>query len=321
MVLEQTQNRPVRSITPKPAGRGRGLLACGAASALWGTGFFFGKLAMREMSVSHMVFYRFFFASVALLPLLLLHRPVFTLAEWISLTLTALFGVPLQFLIQFHGLALTSLSHAALMVGTMPAIMAVGAAVFLHERLRIRGWLAILGSTLGACLIASGGTSQGSGAEHSSLRGDALIVFSLMLSLVWVLSSLRLTRLHSPLLIGAWTIVLGTVMTAAWTFPRAGLPPIHNISRTAWFALVASGLLCTAATTLLWNWGLTKAPASEAGVMLNMEPIVGSTLGMVLFGDRLGLSGWVGGAMILTCATLVSLQPATAKLPLPGLPE
>ena len=84
---------------------------------------------------------------------------------------------------------------------------------------------------------------------------------------------------------------------------------------------MASGLLCTAATTLLWNWGLTKAPASEAGVMLNMEPIVGSTLGMVLFGDRLGLSGWVGGAMILTCATLVSLQPATAKLPLPGLPE
>lgn len=40
--------------------------------------------------------------------------------------------------------------------------------------------------------------------------------------------------------------------------------PIHHISAKAWLALIGSGVLCTAATTLLWNWGLTQVPASQA---------------------------------------------------------
>ena len=36
--------------------------ACALAGCLWGTGFYFGRLAMNEMSVEYMVLYRFFFA-------------------------------------------------------------------------------------------------------------------------------------------------------------------------------------------------------------------------------------------------------------------
>src|SRR5271154_6030501 len=45
--------------------------ACAMAGCLWGTGFFFGKLALREMSVGHMVLYRFLFASLGMLPIVL----------------------------------------------------------------------------------------------------------------------------------------------------------------------------------------------------------------------------------------------------------
>ena len=36
----------------------------------WGCGFFFGKIALEEMSFAHMVLYRFLFAMLVLLPLL-----------------------------------------------------------------------------------------------------------------------------------------------------------------------------------------------------------------------------------------------------------
>ena len=36
--------------------------ACALAGSLWGTGFYFGRLALNEMSVEHMVLYRFLFA-------------------------------------------------------------------------------------------------------------------------------------------------------------------------------------------------------------------------------------------------------------------
>jgi len=79
-----------------------GFLAAALASSFWGCGFFFGKIALAEMGVGAMVFYRFAFATVGLLPLLLMHRPKFSAAEWRTLLLCSFLGVPAQFLIQFR---------------------------------------------------------------------------------------------------------------------------------------------------------------------------------------------------------------------------
>ena len=139
-----------------PKNRTLGFAACALASSLWGCGFFFGKIALAEMNVGAMVLYRFLFAVLALVPLLITHRPTFNRREWRTLLLCAFLGIPLQFLIQFSGLDRTTVSHASLMVGTMPVILAVGATLFAHERMDATGWLALIASTLGAALIALG---------------------------------------------------------------------------------------------------------------------------------------------------------------------
>src|SRR5476651_1766628 len=136
-----------------------GFAACFLASSLWGCGFFFGKIALNEMDPGAMVFYRFAFACVVLVPLLFTHRPHFNRREWGLLLFASFLGVPVQFLLQFEGLKLTTVSHASLMVGMMPVILAVGAAVWAHERMDLIGWIALFGSTTGAALIALGGHS------------------------------------------------------------------------------------------------------------------------------------------------------------------
>jgi len=52
--------------------------ACALAGTLWGTGFYFGRLALNEMSVEHMVLYRFLFASLGMLPAALFNRVRFS---------------------------------------------------------------------------------------------------------------------------------------------------------------------------------------------------------------------------------------------------
>ena len=94
--------------------------ACALAGCLWGTGFFFGKIALAEMSGGHMVLYRFLFACPPLF--FLLRRPGFTRRDWSLLLLASFLGIPVQYLMQFQGLSMTTVSHAALMVGTMPVI-------------------------------------------------------------------------------------------------------------------------------------------------------------------------------------------------------
>jgi drug/metabolite transporter (DMT)-like permease len=278
--------------------------SCALAGCFWGTGFFFGKIALTELSVGHMVFYRFLFACLGMAPML--RVPHFNKKDWLLLLISAFLGIPLQFLIQFYGLSLTTVSHAALMVGTMPVILAVGATIFTHERLDWKGWLALAGSTSGVTLITLSGTRHQHSAHGPSFYGDMLIVFSLLIALGWVLLNRELMHRHSPMTVTAYTILTGTVMLVLWIFPVDGLPPIHNLSAKVWIACAAGGLLCTSAATFLWNWGIHHVPASRAGVFLNIEPALGSILGVELLGDKLGPAAWIGGALILTAAIVLT---------------
>jgi len=295
-----------------------GFASCALASSLWGCGFFFGKIALAEMGVGAMVLYRFLFATLVLIPLLFTHRPGFNRGEWGTLMLCAFLGIPLQFLIQFSGLALTTVSHASLMVGTMPVILAVGATLFAHERMDRTGWFALAVSTIGAALIAlgAGEASARHAATHfgppaPTIAGDLLVVLSLVIALGWVLLNKRLMERHSAIVVSAYGTASGTVMLLLCVPLIYGLPPIAHVSLKAWLALAASGILCTAATTLLWNWGMTQVPASQAGVLLNMEPLIGSLLGVFILHESLGPSARIGGILILAAALVITTRSRT----------
>lgn len=293
-----------------PKNRTLGFASCALASSLWGCGFYFGKIALFEMGVGSMVLYRFLFATLALSPLLFTHKPSFNRREWSTLLLCAFLGIPLQFLIQFSGLSLTTVSHASLMVGTMPVFLAVAATLFAHERMDATGWFALAVSTIGAALIALG-ARHATGSNSPTLIGDLLVVVSLIIALGWVLLNKHLMERHSPIVVSAYGTTCGTAMLLLIVPFLYGPLPVHHVSLRAWLALAASGLLCTAATTLLWNWGMTQVPASQAGVLLNMEPLIGSILGVFLLHESLGPSARIGGGLILAAAILITTRSRT----------
>jgi len=296
------------SVGPRSAAmtRALGYGACALAGCLWGTGFYFGKIALTELPVGHMVLYRFLFACVGLLPVV--RWPRFSRRAWAWLLAASFVGIPVQFLVQFYGLSMTTVSHASLMVGTMPVILAVGAWLFAGEKLDWKGWLALAGSTSGVALIVLGGRHGAAGGQGPSLAGDLLVVLAMVFALGWILVNQKLMREgHSPLSVTVWGLLTGTAMLAVWVVWRQGVPPVHGLSGQVWFALAASGLACTAATTLLWNWGIHHVPASRAGVFLNIEPALGSILGVELLGDRLGPGAWLGGALIITAAVVLTM--------------
>ncbi len=291
--------------------RSLGFVACALAATLWGTGFYFGKIALRELSVGHMVLYRFLFGAAPMVFVRLgqRDRQPYNRGDRTALLVAAFFGVPVLFLIEFKGLAMTTLAHAALMIGTMPVLVAGGAAIFLHERLDRKGWFALAGSTSGAALIAFSHSHSTEGS--ASLVGDLLIMGASLLALAWILSSKHLLARHTPLIVSSDTILAGTAMLIVWVWLQYGPPPVHGISLPVWLSLAAGGLLCTTSTTLLWNWSLTQVPASEAGVFLNLEPIIGSALSLWLFQERLGWQAWFGGTLILVSAIVLTTQSNT----------
>jgi drug/metabolite transporter (DMT)-like permease len=290
----------------KQRGRFIPILALTTAGCLWGTGFFFGKLALDEMPVAMMVLFRFGFACAGLLPVIFFGHSRFNGKEWGWVLAASVLGVPVQYLVQFKGLSLTTVSHASLMVGTLPMLLAIAAVSFSGEQLHSGGWMALAASTVGAGLIALS-SKNASGTAHASMRGDLLVVFSMFAAIAWILISKRLMRQHSPMIVTASVYWIGTMFLAAVVVIASGVPSVHYSTR-AWVAVAEQGLLATASTTLLWNWGLKRIPASQAGIFVNLEPLVGAILGVWLLHENLGITALAGGVLIVGGAVYFSLK-------------
>jgi drug/metabolite transporter (DMT)-like permease len=190
-------------------------------------------------------------------------------------------------LVQFAGLRLTTVSHASLIVGTLPMLLA-SSALFLHERLKVVESRALLGSGLGALLIALSKTNVITGPQPTS-RGDLLVFISMLAAVVSILITKRLMERYDSLQITASMIVLGTIFLVSWVM--LSQPWRFRFSPETWTALAAQGLFATAGAYLLWNWGLARVPASRAGVFLNLEPLTGALLGVFVLHETLGIKG------------------------------
>jgi drug/metabolite transporter (DMT)-like permease len=273
------------------------------AGCLWGTGFLFGKIAFAEMNVSENVGYRFIFGSLALLPVLW-HRPVRLRDRhaWLMLLAASIIGVPVQFLLQFKGLQLTTVSHASLIVGTLPVLLALSSAVLFKEKLKPYEYGLMLLSAAGAILIAV--SKKSATGPQPTLQGDLLVFVSMFAALVMILISKRLISEYGSLEVTAAMITIGTAVLLVWI--EATGPMRFHFSMRIWLAVVAQGILATTGAYVFWNWGLARVPAARAGVFLNLEPLVGTLLGLMILDERLGGVGIVGGVLILISAAYFS---------------
>jgi drug/metabolite transporter (DMT)-like permease len=276
------------------------------AGSLWGTGFLLGKIAMVEMTVAENVAFRFITGTLVLSPILIRRWTSYPGKDLAMLLLVSILGIPVQFLIQFKGLQLTTVSHASLIVGVLPVLIAISSAIFLKERLRYFEWGVLGLSVLGPIFIAF--SRRGSSADsRANTRGDLLVLVSMFAAVAMILCSKRLIPTHGALPVTAASIIMGTISLLIWV--ELTQPLRFHFSRAAWGGAIGQGVLATAGAYLFWNWGLSHMPASRAGVFLNLEPVVGSVLGITILHEHLGKMAVFGGLLIIAAAVYFSLRP------------
>ncbi len=290
-----TPPAPTRPITTN---KNLAFIALILAGVFWGGGFPLGKLALRQVNAADLVLLRFAFAALVALPFAL--RRAEARALFRSPTVLAcglIYG--LAFLVQFEGLSYTNVSLAALLVGAMPALIAI-AARLLGEPVSRLSWAGVIAASAGAALIAGrpgpGGTPLGIG----------LSLVALLLFLSWLLVLRRAPKAPTLLAMPAATVIIA----AATLLPTALLlhgPPKLNLSPLTWTAIACQGVVCTFLATAAWQYGATRVGNAVAGVFVNIEPLMGSVLGVTLFGDHLTAGLVVGGLSIIAGSVVVVL--------------
>ena len=265
-------------------------VALAFAGIFWGLGFPTGKLILSEMDAAHMVLLRFAVAAIVAAPFALRRPEARALFKSpVVLLAGVLYGV--AFMVQFEGLAHVSVTVAALLVGAMPALIAVSAKL-LGEKVSRLSWAGVAAATLGAAVIA--GKPDGA----SSPWGVALSIGALFLFLAWLLTLRKAPPAPNAMAIPAVSIIVAAFTVLPIAFVMHGAPKL-DLSAPVWLAVVAQGVLATLLATAAWQYGASKVGAASAGVFINIEPLIGAACGVLLFGDHLTAALFAGGLLII----------------------
>jgi drug/metabolite transporter (DMT)-like permease len=270
------------------------LLVC----VIWGVNFSVMKLAIVEIPPLPFTAVRFTLASVLLwLVLRVAEGPApLAPAAMRRLVLLGVVGNTLYQLAFILGLAHTTATNSALIVATVPTVVAVIAGAKGLERVTGRMWAGIVLGTLGVVLVIAA-----SGIEFSvnTLYGDLLTVLAVLCWAGYTVGLRRLPAEVSPLRVTTITSIAGTPGLVL-----AGLPGIVRLDWTAipamaWAGLAYATLLSLVVAYILWNRSVQAVGGTRTAIYMCLTPLVAAVAAWAMLGEQARPSQAVGAILII----------------------
>lgn len=202
----------------------------------------------------------------------------------------------------FTAVTLSGIAVTALVaICSAPLMIAVMAPAVLGERLGGRIRLALGLGVIGTALLIA--VPGGSLDLSPRFVGGALLALAagLAYALYVVLTKATLARV-APLPLTALTFTAGAVLLTPAVFWIEA--PLRQLA-LGWPWLLYLGAVATAGAYAVYSMGLRWVPASVAGVATLLEPLTATLLGVLLFGERLGVAGILGALLLFSALGLL----------------
>ncbi len=284
--------------------RSPALFALAAAGVLWGLTVPLSKLALDWLGPGWLTVGRF---AVAAPLLALVARGRLARAFTPAILAWGALGYGAVILVQNAGIERTSVSHAALIVGVVPALVALFTAAAGRGSAGRAAWLGFALAAAGVGLVA------GAGGGQSTAAGDALVLASVALSAGYVVAQPRLLAGRDPMAVTAVQLAAGglAALPAAILFEGA---PSAPLSPEPWIAVLVLASAGTLLPFTLFAFGQSRVVPELAGAFMNLEPLVGALAGALAFGDAFGWPQLLGGIVLLAGIAL-SARPGRGRAP------
>jgi drug/metabolite transporter (DMT)-like permease len=270
------------------------LLVC----LIWGVNFSVMKLAIAEIPPLPFTAVRFALASLLLwLVLRAVEGPVRLAPEVMRrLVVLGVVGNTLYQLAFILGLAHTTATNSALIVATVPTVVAVMAGARGLERVTKRMWSGIALGTLGVVLVIA---ASGIEFSASTLRGDLLTLLGVF---CWAGYTVGLRGLPA----GVSSLRVTTVTSIAGTpgLVLAGLPGLLRIEwtavpPTAWAGLAYATILSLVVAYILWNRSVQTVGGTRTAIYMCVTPLVAAVAAWAMLGEQARPTQAVGAILII----------------------
>jgi drug/metabolite transporter (DMT)-like permease len=194
------------------------------------------------------------------------------------------------------GLRLTTALEGGLVLATLPAVVAIGSALWLRERLPARQWLAagLAGCGMAAITLARLGGAGGGG----SALGNLLVFAGVCGEAAYVLLAKRIAGTVPVVMASLWMQVFSAAVLLPFALPGIGATAMLAADPGLAALLVFHGLTASALCLLLWYAGLRRVPAAVAGVFAGFLPVTAALTAVVVLGERFGSVHAIGFALM-----------------------
>ncbi|WP_069861594.1 DMT family transporter [Pseudomonas citronellolis] len=278
------------------------------AMALWGSSFIALKLAFAEWPAMWVIFARMAIGSLIFLAAWRWRgRMDYRAGDWKYLVGLAVCEPCLYFVCESFALQYTSAAQAGMITALLPLLVAVGAFLLLHERIARNTWAGFALAVLGALWLTLAGEPD----RHAPqpLLGNFFELLAMVCATGYTLLLKHLSARYSPFILTAMQAFIGSVFFLPLAAFSSGVPPAP--SGQGLFALVYLGSVVTVGAYGLYNFGVSRLPASQATGFINLIPVFTLVFAWLLLGERLNGQQLLAAGLVFAGVALSQWRSAT----------
>jgi drug/metabolite transporter (DMT)-like permease len=283
---------------------------------VWGGTWVAARVVVQDVSPLAAACWRFLFASVSLLALVVLHRghlPAISRRQVLQVIALGTSGIFLYNICFLIGMQTMAAGRGALVVALNPVMVTLGAWWLLDE---VMSPAKALGSAIAltGCLTVIGNGSPLAPLAGEIGFGEWLILGCAVLWAAYTLIGRSTMRQLSPLVATAYASVAGWLMLLATTLASdpASLLPTYPLR--AWTAIAFLGLLGTTLGFTWFNQAVKTIGATRASVFINLVPVAAVLQGAWLLDERLTPAVLLGGLLVLAGVGLTQRAATTTSM-------
>lgn len=283
-------------------GKLRGVLLVALSAACFGLMPIFAKMAYAAGTSPYtLLFLRFLVAAALMFPLLFWRKvPLPSKQEMLTLFLLGAVGYVSHSFCYFNALLHASSSVVALLLYTYPALVMLGSALCLKEKITLQNVICLCFALAGAFVIV--------GAEwNASPKGIILAVLTAIFYSTYILVSSRIVKAGMGLPSSAFIMLGAAAVYGAMNWSSGFNPP------TQWSGLMAIGMIALISTVLaFWAFftGMEKTGPTTAALVSILEPVVTVFSSVIILSEKITANIMVGGCLVLISllVTVISVQ-------------
>ncbi len=208
----------------------------------------------------------------------------------------------MYFIFESHAMIYTSASQAGMIVATLPLLMAVSARFILKEKLSRKTIIGFILAVIGGIWLSIYSSATESSPDPT--LGNFLEFLAMCCAVGYMTILKTMTARYSALFITAFQAFMGAIFYLPLLFlPTTTLPDFYHPAAT--FSILYLGICITLGAYGLYNYGMSRLPASQTTAYVNLIPVFTLIMGWAILDEKLNYIQFIAAGLVM-CGVILS---------------